>query len=297
MYTAMLRYKADRRTVCFLVMITSMLILQWNLSRFHWYLYAFQIFMTTNVFVIAHYHNHVPMWRNKLLNRLTDYWITIFYGFPTFVWTPTHNMNHHKFNNNPGDDTITYRYSEKNNLASILSYPSISSYFQMDLIRDYLKGLRKTRPDEFRHCITQIVVLGAVLAVAFLLDWKKALLYLFIPQQFALFVVLAINYIQHVHADEQSEYNHSRNFKGLFNSFFLNSGLHTAHHERMGLHWSKLPEAHAKIEQHIDKRLIEKSFAWYLFRVYILGLFFPSCRTQSMRLERIQSETSLPLAS
>ena len=73
---------------------------------------------------------------------------------------------------------------------------------------------------------------------------------------FANWSMIFINYIQHVHADPWSEHNHSRNFvRKLGNWFVFNNGYHTAHHESAGLHWSKLPEAHAKIAHLIDPEL------------------------------------------
>ena len=89
-------------------------------------------------------------------------------------------------------------------------------------------------------------IIAAFIVGALLLDWKKALLYIVLPQQVALFSVLAFNYLQHVHADEESEWNHSRNMLSpVMNALLFNNGYHTIHHEKPGIHWSKLPEAHA----------------------------------------------------
>ena len=115
----MLKYKADIKTLAFLSMTTAMLFIQWNFG-FHPLLYIFSLYLAVTVAVIAHNHNHVPMWKSKILNDITDYWITLFYGFPIFAWTPTHNKNHHKFNNREGDFTITYRVSEKNNIFTVI---------------------------------------------------------------------------------------------------------------------------------------------------------------------------------
>jgi len=126
--------------------------------------------------------------------------------------------------------------------------------------------------------------------VALLIDWKKALLFVVVPQQVATFSVLVFNYIQHVHADEESEWNHSRNVVGFLNQMLFNNGLHTAHHERSGLHWSVTPELHAKILPNIDPTLIERSFWWYIFRVYFLVAAIPKYRTTSMRQERMKRQ-------
>jgi fatty acid desaturase len=283
-----LRYKADRRTLVYMAITTAILVVQWSLDGMNPFLYALSLFMAVSVAVIAHNHNHLPIWRSKPLNVLTDYWLTLFYGFPAFAWIPTHNKNHHALNNREGDYTITYRYSEGNNLLTLVTYPSISSYHQQKPIRDYLKALWKEDHQEFYLAALQYVVLGVFLLAAFLIDWQKALYYIFIPQQFALFSVLVFNYVQHVHAEEESEWNHSRNFTGFLNKLLFNNGYHTVHHQRAGVHWSLNAEAHAKVEHLIDDSLKERSFWWYIIRVYFLAPVFPRFRTRSMRLERIR---------
>jgi fatty acid desaturase len=227
------------------------------------------------------------MWRSKFLNSLTDYWLTLFYGFPAFGWIPTHNKNHHKLNNKAGDYTITYRYSEKNNLVTLLSYPTISSYFQQTPIYGYLRELRASNRTDFFLYLSQYVVLAVYVVIMLLLDWQKALLYIIVPHQFALYTIMIFNYVQHVHADEESEYNHSRNFLGLTNQFLFNNGYHTVHHMRAAMHWSELPEAHRKVAHLIDPKLNESGFWSYMFRNYIVGLIVPKKKTHSMRLERI----------
>ena len=65
--------------------------------------------------VIAHNHNHSPTFRGRTLNAIFGNWLSIFYGYPTFAWVPTHNLNHHKFVNKAGDATITWRFTNKHN--------------------------------------------------------------------------------------------------------------------------------------------------------------------------------------
>lgn len=228
------------------------------------------------------------MWRSRLLNHATDYWLTLFYGFPAFAWVPTHNMNHHRFTNRAGDYTLTYRYSEKNNLFTLLSYPTISGYHQQKPIRAYLRDLWGRNRGRFWGSLSQYAVLAAFVGGALLLDWRKALLYVVVPQQIGLFVVLVFNYLQHVHADEQSEWSHSRNFTSpVLNYLLLNNGYHTAHHEKPGTHWSRLGDEHARIEHLIDPALNVKSFWWYLARTYLLSPVVPRWRSRSLRLVRL----------
>jgi beta-carotene hydroxylase len=285
-----LRYSADRRTVLYMALTTALLVVQWWRDDFSWPLYVLAAFMAVTVTVIAHNHNHLGMWKSRRLNALTDYWLTLFYGFPAFAWIPTHNMNHHKFTNRPGDFTLTWRYSERNNLVTLLTYPTISGYHQQRPIREYLGELRRKNRRRMWASLSQYAVLIAFVGAALLVDWRKALLYVVVPQQIGLFVVLVFNYLQHVHADEESEYNHSRNFTSpLLNFLLLNNGLHTVHHAKPGTHWSRLGEEHARLAPRIDPVLNVKSFWWYLARTFLLAPFVPRWRSRSLRLARLEA--------
>jgi beta-carotene hydroxylase len=282
----MLKYSSDLKTLFYLLLATAVLFVQWN-SGFHWLLYVFSLYMAISVAVIAHNHNHVPIWKSSFLNHVTDNWITLFYGFPAFAWTPTHNKNHHKFNNREGDFTITYRFSEANNILTLLSYPSISSYFQQSPVMNHLKDLYKNKRRKFYLAVIQYLTLGIFIGVSLWLNWRKSLLYIVIPQQVALFVIMLFNYIQHVHADEESDYDHSRNFTSRFTNFMMfNNGLHTAHHNKASVHWSKLPEAHAKLAHRIAPHLNQPTILGYLLKTYIIAPLGLAYKSTSMRMAR-----------
>lgn len=292
----MLKYKADLKTLLYMAMITGLFAFLW-INRHTEYntalfvgLYITHVYFAIAVSTMAHNQMHVPMWKSKFLNVLSELWITLFYGFPVFAWIPTHNRNHHHYVNKEPDDTKTYRYSEENNLLTILVYPSVSGYYQQGRISEYLKERWKKNKENFMYCMLQIGVLLAWDITFLVIDWKSALLYVVIPQQVSLYVVMFFNYIQHVHADELSEYNHSRNMVGGLNFFLFNNGYHTAHHMNANLHWSELPAYHEKIKDKIDPSLNEKSFWWYCIRTYILGIFSAKARTHSMRLDRMERE-------
>jgi len=285
-----LRFTADVKTLIYMFVTTALFAGQWLVFGFNPVVYIIYLFMSVAVAVIVHNHNHLPIWKNEKLNIITDSWLTVFYGFPVFAWIPTHNKNHHRLNNREGDYTITYRFSEKNNFVTLLTYPTISGYFQQKAIKEYLKEKFNIDRKRFYECVWQYAIL-VIWTLAFLLiDWRKALLFVIIPQQVALFSVLIFNYVQHVHANEESKYNHSRNFTGALNQMLFNNGLHTVHHDKAGLHWSKVPEEHAKMQHLIDDSLKEKSFWGYIFRAYVLGLFSKKYKTDSMRLQRIENE-------
>jgi fatty acid desaturase len=287
----MLRYKEDIRTLIYMGIAGGLVVLNWLQPEFNVWLFLWSCLMAVSMTTVVHNHNHIRIWESKWLNYATDYFLTLLYGFPVFAWIPTHNKNHHKFNNREGDYTITYRISERDNLLTLLSYPTISSFFQQKPIYDYLSTMWKRRKSRFFYSISQYVILAIYIGAALLLDWKKALLYVIIPQQVGLFAVLAFNYLQHVGADEESEWKHSRDMLSpVFNALVFNNGYHTVHHDHPGLHWSEAPAEHAKIADNLDPRLVEHSFFWFLIRQYILAPFIPSLRHKSLRLERMERE-------
>jgi fatty acid desaturase len=292
---AMLKNNKDIKSLIYIVITTSLFLFLWTQGKamnkgLFTVLYIWFLFMSISVAVMAHNHNHLPMWKSKIMNILTDNWLTVFYGFPVFAWIPTHNANHHKFVNKEPDYTRTWRFTERNNLFTVLTYPSVSGFFQQSVVMNHFKETFSRNKYKFFLYGLQFVVLISWIAGAFIIGgWEKALIYVVLPQQLSLFSVLLFNYVQHVHADEETKYNSSRNFTGILNFLLFNNGLHTIHHIHPTIHWSETPQEHAKIEHLIDDSLIESSFWYFLYKSYILGIFMPKYKTKSMRVARLSS--------
>ncbi len=275
--------------------ITTLLVVQWKIGEIQFLLYIPSLILAVSVSIMVHNHIHVPLWKSKTLNLLTDYWLTFFYGYPICGWIPTHVMSHHVLNNQDGDTSRTSLVGKKNNLFTLLIYPTATTRAQLPTHFVFLKKLwAKNRRRCYKY-ISQFAVFGGMMLIALLWDWKKTLLFIFIPQQTAVTTVLFFNYVQHVHADRDSRWNHTRDFIGRISNFLLlNNGFHGAHHERPNLHWSRLPELHSKIENQINPVLIEQSILWFFFRVYILGLFFKRFHTQDLRELRLSGHATVP---
>jgi fatty acid desaturase len=238
--------------------------------------------------VFSHNHNHCPTFKSKRLNSIFAAWLSVFYGYPTFAWIPTHNLNHHKFVNRNGDATVTWRHTNENTWLVASTYFFVSAYHQSVPIREYIGKARKN-PRLFRQILIQYATTAvghaALLALAIAMHGLRrgALVYVFamgIPSFFALWSMMFINYIQHVHTDPWSAHDHSRNFVGKLGNFLVfNNGFHTVHHENAGLHWSKLAERHAEIEHAIHPALKQQSIWGFCLRSYLLGAFSPRFRT------------------
>lgn len=282
------RFSADYRTLLW-VFLTALLVgVQYarpDLVKWLWWL---SCYFALSCGVIAHNHNHCPTFASKGMNQLFGFVISTFYGFPVFAWIPTHNLNHHKFVNRAGDATITWRFTNKRVAWVAATYFFVSSYYQGFTIKAFLEKARAQNPSLYRRVQTQrlvfVVIHAALLALAVALHGVKLGLYTYVvavvvPAIFALWTIMLFNYDQHVHTDPWSQ-NHSRSFDGKIVNFFLfNNGLHAAHHENPGQHWSELRAVHARIAPHIDPSLLQRSLFVYWFRQYFLAPFFPRLGT------------------
>ncbi len=287
----LLRYRADWRTLAW-VGLTALVASVQLATHPVPYLLPLTCYLALSAGVIAHNHNHCPTFRRRAVNNVFANCLSIFYGYPTFAWIPTHNLNHHKFTNREGDATITWRYTNENNVLVASTYFFVSSYFQGDVIKAYIRNARSENPRTFRLIVSQyvawagghVVLLGIACARFGL--WRGIAAWVLIfgcPALFALWTIMLFNYVQHVHTDPWSKHNHSRTFVGKVLNFFLfNNAFHTAHHETPGAHWSTLPKLHAQIESEVDARLRTKSFAWWCFRNYVLGSLSPRWRTRQI---------------
>lgn len=288
-----LRHAADLRTLFWaFVLLPGVPALQYAYPQLVGWLLPVGLYLGFTAGALTHNQNHCPTFKHKWMNTAYQAWLSIFYGYPTYGWIPSHNQNHHKYVNRPGDASITWRYSKRHNWTVAWTYFFISSHFQDKCLSEYKQKAKATNPRLYRNIIVQhVVVFGAhtgLLALAIALHgWKTgAITYavaMLVPSLFSLWGMFFINYVQHVHCDPWSEYNHSRNFVSkLSNWLVFNNGLHAAHHKQAGLHWSKLPELHAQLAPHIHPSLLQHSILAFCFRTYVLGLFSERFRTHQV---------------
>lgn len=287
------RHAADYRTLLWaFVLMPATLVAQIVNPKLVPYLAPLSFYFAIAAGTIAHNHNHCPTFAGKGMNSFFSVWISLFYGYPSFAWIPTHNLNHHRYVNREGDATITWRHTNRNTWYVALSYYFISAYYQSVPIKEYIRKAKTNNPKLYRQIVTQYVVWGAtiigVAAVCFgLHDWKTALqIYafaFFLPGFIGPWTMMWFNYMQHVHTDPWSKHHHSRDMTGrLFNFLLFNNGLHTVHHENAGAHWSKAWEAHAKIEKELHPELAWKSFTWWIIRGYVIPAVFTRFETKQV---------------
>ncbi|MBU1442387.1 MAG: fatty acid desaturase [Gammaproteobacteria bacterium] len=311
-----LRHGRDVQSLAYLVALPALVAWQWR-QGFDALLYALVLFLTLGVGVIHHNHTHRRMWHGRAANRLTDFWITLLQGHPTFVFWPAHVGNHHRHRHGPRDVARTYRFGgDTNDLRGYLLHPFQAVWVLMPLFAGWLGRLRVRRPGAWRYCMAQYALWLGSWAALLTLDWQKALLFVIVPQLHGLHWLLATNYLQHAHADGRADagvddrtdepavakpetqadalnrpapgahaaaLNYARNFEGLVNPLLFNIGLHTAHHEHANAHWSELAALHRdRYRSRVDPALNERGLVSYMFRVFVLGPLWPRFRSRSL---------------
>ncbi|HVH45361.1 MAG TPA: fatty acid desaturase [Labilithrix sp.] len=286
------RNPADYRSLVWALAMPIVLVAQLTNPKLVPYLSPVSFYLAMAAGTMAHNHNHCPTFESKRMNSFYANWISVFYGYPAFAWVPTHNLNHHKHVNREGDATITWRHTNRNTWYVALSYFFVSAYYQSPPIKQYIAKAKQANPRLHRQIVTQYVIwvtaLVSTLAISIALHpvWTGIKVWLFafgLPSFFGTWSMMWFNYMQHVHCDPWSKYDHSRNITGrVFNFLVFNNGLHTVHHANAAAHWSTAYEEHAKIADKINPALNQPSFWWWIIRGYVIPAFIPSLETKQI---------------
>jgi fatty acid desaturase len=275
-----MRYSADLRSLAFVITYFGLIAVLFavELPWYGWVLGA-GVLCLLSFFcaVITHNTVHCPVFKSRGANSLFQVALSLTYGHPVSMYVPGHNLSHHKYTQQARDRMRTDKLRFGWNLLNQVFFSFIVGPI---IFRDnarFAKAMRVKNPKWYRQFLVELVVYLAFLAVLAVLDWKKFIVFVMIPHQYAAWGIMGINFVQHDGCDGEHAYNHSRNFKGaLLNWFTFNNGFHGMHHMRPGLHWSLLPEAHAKeLAPFIHPNLDRQALLPYLFQAYV----YPGRRT------------------
>jgi len=284
----MLRYRADLRTFAFVAIYFALVAVQWavpSVSFFStggilWWL-ALPLLAATCVFsflgaVATHNTLHSPVFKSRWLNRAFQVVLTLTYGHPVSAFVPGHNLSHHRYTQSRRDVMRTSKTRFRWNFLNLfLFFPRVGGDITKTDFK-YFRAMYRRHPVWFRQFLVEATVFLSVSGALLYADWRKFLVFILIPHQYAAWGIITINLLQHDGTDEDSEFNHSRNFVGrVVNWWTYNNGFHSIHHHKPGLHWSLLREAHNReIAPHIDPALDQASLLAYVGKTF----FWPGKR-------------------
>lgn len=239
----LLRDSHDWRTLGLLALETFLLILAW---LFRWYfLIPVLAVLAITACCAKHNHTHCPTFRSGILNRFMDYWLMLLTGSSTTGIRVAHQVRHHGQNQSAQDFV---RYSQVAHMPPGKALLCFVPFVVQASVRHTTADFQSAKRSKLRARLWHERILLWVLLL--MLAWHDIAAFcplVMAPLLFGQWFLIAINLPQHDGLETQSAWNHSRNVVGPWSNWiFLNNGFHTAHHQRPGLHWSRLSAWHAQ---------------------------------------------------
>jgi len=167
-----------------------------------------------------------------------------------------------------------------NFMNGIMFQPAVAwDVFKMDMRYLSLKTLQGDNDFYAKSCQEWLVV-GVTQIGMLALDWRKFLLYVWLPHFFAQWGIVSMNMLQHDGCDpnvdldssvEVKNWNGARNFVGpVVNYLTFNNGYHTIHHMHPTMHWSRLAEEHTRqVKPNCHPNLDQQCMARYIYTSFI----------------------------
>ncbi len=216
--------------------------------------------VSTVVAAFNHHHQHVNVFRSRVLNRVYDVVLALQTGVGPYTWVLHHNLGHHlNYLNQPpcaNPDESHWTRSDGSQMGRLEYTLHTFFHHQVDV---YRIGLR--HPHLLRRYLLMKVPCYALIAAGLYYNPLGYLLVFIVPSLLTLLHTCYATYEHHAghpatdHVEASVNREHS-----LFNYLTCNLGLHTAHHMQPGLHWSKLPELHASIRPRIPASQLLRQF-------------------------------------
>ncbi len=259
---AILKYKADRGPVAYVIAVFILRMAIWSLATPLFCAISVVPLVVLGMFIapINHHHQHVNSFRAAWLNRLYDLVLALQAGVAPYAWVLHHNLGHHVnyLNQPPHDSPDESRWTRADGTQmGRLEYSiDLLLHHQIDIVR---VGLR--HPRYLRYFLLMKLPLWSLLGVGLWLRPLETVLVILLPAFLTLFHTIWVTYEHHAGCPGSSYLEASRTRENrLFNWLTGNLGLHTAHHKRPGLHWSLLPQLHERIRHQIPAEQMLEGF-------------------------------------
>jgi len=258
------RYKEDRWPVCIVLALTVLdFILYFTVSNIA-ALTAYYFVMLLPKGVICawnHHHQHLFTFRNNFLNRGLEFVYALHTGVTTHLWRLHHVLGHHLNFLDQEEDESRWKRKDGTKMG-VIEYTlnvAITAY-----PRGYIVG--KKHPKQLPTFLIYTALTFMVVAALVWYNPVAGLMLFVLPMITSLLFTAYVTYEHHSGLDTENEFEASfNNLDPLFNRLTGNLGYHTAHHHKQGVHWSKLPDLHATIEEKIPAHLYQKSILTRMF--------------------------------
>jgi len=258
----LLKYKADRGPVAYVLAVFALRLAIWALATPLICAISVVPLVVLGMFVapINHHHQHVNAFRFGWLNRLYELVLSLQCGVGPYSWVLHHNLGHHLnyLNQRPHakPDESRWTRADGSQMGQFEYSIDLLLHHQIDIVR---VGLQ--RPKILRNLLLMKLPLWSLIGVGLWFRPLETALVFLLPAFLTLFHTIWATYEHHAGCPGNNHLDASRNRDNrIYNALTGNLGFHTAHHQRPGLHWSLLPELHAKIRDQIPAEQILQTF-------------------------------------
>lgn len=260
------RYKEDRWPVFIVLALTLIdFILYFTINNIA-VLGGYYLLMILPKGVICawnHHHQHLFTFRHAALNRGLEFAYALHTGVTTHLWRLHHVLGHHLNFLDQEQDESRWKRKDGSRMGMV-------EYTLNVALTAYTRGygVGKKHPKQLKPFLIYTAITFFIVAI---LVWYKpvaGIMLFVLPMVTSLLFTAYVTYEHHSGLDTENEFEASyNNLDPLFNRLTGNLGYHTAHHHKQGVHWSKLPELHKKIEDKIPANLYQNS----IFTRMLLG--------------------------
>ncbi|WP_280344080.1 fatty acid desaturase [Nocardia neocaledoniensis] len=193
---------------------------------------------------VMHMHTHRPLFVSKFPNRVVDFLCCLPGNLTAAEMREVHVLNHHRFNDGPGDVTSTTGMEK--GLGAIWYWVRYGVIVKIHTMRMVFAPDPAPRRKRTRHQFLLDMALYAIVigTVWYLVDFDRFVLFYWVP-----FLITQVNagyfaWLSHAPAKEfEDDPSTSLNNAGnVLNFLIFNQGYHSVHHRYPGIHWSQIPD-------------------------------------------------------
>jgi fatty acid desaturase len=202
-----------------------------------------------------HHHQHTPMLRHAVLNRVLEQCYAFHTGVTTNTWLLHHVLGHHVNYLDQTKDESGWKRGDGTGMGMVeYSLRLVATAYP----RAYRVGARYPR---LRRTFLVYSAVTALLLAALIYARPLQALFVFVlPMMCSMLFTAWVTYDHHAGLDADDKFHASYNIMNRwFNRITGNLGYHTAHHHSGGVHWSRLPALHARLADRIPAHLYRKS--------------------------------------
>jgi fatty acid desaturase len=255
---SLFKYPEDRLPVAIAAGMTALDVTAYFRLSSPWLLLAYWLLMLIPKGILSawnHHHQHVPTFRSVALNRLLELSYALHTGLTTNAWVLHHVLGHHQNFLDQTQDQSRWKRADGQRMGMLEYTLTIAATAYPRAYRVGRKHARHQRDFLIFGALTALLLVGLVYAKPL-----QGIMLFVLPMITSMLYTAWVTYDHHAGLESDDHFQASYNtLNRWFNRLTGNLGYHTAHHHRQGVHWSKLPQLHARIAHHIPAHLYKTS--------------------------------------